>query len=86
MNFHAGQRVRCVKGYARVKEGETGTVYGHVEGCPPIGVCWDEYDFYKNDLDASHTGELRCTDGHGYYVYEENITLLENIINIDDFI
>lgn len=89
-SFKVGQRVKNIAQYETyehpISYGETGTIRDiSLEAEPPIGIEWDAYDSERHTL--SHCSTYHCEDGHGWYVYPEEIEAIPPVsLDIEEII
>lgn len=88
--FSIGDHVVCVKKYGMVNVGEVGRIVHIYTLYPEYGVEWE------NKGTRRHSCNGNSMDGHGYYVSEDSIRLLNPVdfgdilsdreVLIDDFL
>ena len=90
MKFRIGDRVELINDHPDKSEilmsGWTGTVVNITTTTPPIGVRWDygnqEYA-RRSGYERLHSCHGHCENGYGWYVYEQDICALEDIVSQD---
>lgn len=90
MKFDVGDRVEALRDYPQGNEnilrGWTGTVVKVDGGYPPIGVRWDNGNpkYGQQEGDARlHDCHGSCEDGYGWFVYTDDICILEEVVSED---
>jgi len=77
--YSAGDMVICVESYGNITEGMIGTVVcGSDDGDPDILINWDNWSNGHNGNNHCQCGNGDLPIDSGYYVYCDNIQLLES--------
>jgi len=74
MEYVIGDRVCAVHDIDHIEAGDTGTVTSLLYG---LGVAWDKYNHDAHNLEGA------CENGHGWWVGEEDVELIENNSDYD---
>lgn len=87
MGFHTGQRVRCTNqsGWFDEVEGLCGTIREVCVEEEESGVIGVEFDNFTEGHNLSMHG-YKCPEGKGFYVSEDDLIPLDNLISVEELI